>query len=103
MNNNITVDPEFQQLIVPLSQSEFELLRSQILAQGCLEPLYVWKTEDSGTAVRIHCCDPMPFRQLPETKVTTILDFCGADCSLVNCSGGTATRFRERGPALGPN
>src|SRR5207245_8501938 len=46
MNNNITVDPEFQQLIVPLSQSEFELLRSQILAQGCLEPLYVWKTEN---------------------------------------------------------
>src|SRR5437870_6105749 len=47
MSNPISIDPEFQDLIVPLSTAEFELLRSQILAQGCLEPLYVWKTEDS--------------------------------------------------------
>src|SRR5438132_5879305 len=47
MNNiQITIDRDFQQLIAPLLQPEFELLRSQILAQGCLEPLYVWKTEN---------------------------------------------------------
>ena len=53
MNNQITIDRDFQQLIAPLSAHEFDLLKSQILAQGCLEPLYVWKTEDGGTAVRV--------------------------------------------------
>jgi hypothetical protein len=43
---DIIVDPEFQSLIAPLSADEFALLQSQILSQGCLSPLVVWKTED---------------------------------------------------------
>ena len=55
MNNiQITIDRDFQQLIAPLLQPEFELLRSQILAQGCLEPLYVWKTEDARVLLDGH-------------------------------------------------
>ena len=42
----IILDPEFQSLIAPLSADEFALLQSQILSQGCLSPLVVWKTED---------------------------------------------------------
>jgi hypothetical protein len=42
----IIIDPEFQSLIAPLSTDEFALLQSQILSQGCLSPLVVWKTEN---------------------------------------------------------
>lgn len=43
----ITIDPEFRDLIVPPSPAELELLTASIKAQGCLEPLYVWKTDDN--------------------------------------------------------
>lgn len=46
MNLELTIDPEFQSLIAPLSPPEFELLKAQILEQGCLQPLCVWKTDD---------------------------------------------------------
>jgi hypothetical protein len=42
----LTIDPELQSLIAPLSPEEFGLLKAQILEQGCLQPLCVWKTED---------------------------------------------------------
>lgn len=46
MEPEITIDPEFEKLIPPLSAQEFALLREQILDKGCLEPLIVWKTEE---------------------------------------------------------
>lgn len=42
----ITIDPEFQELIPSLSESEFGLLRQQLITQGCLTALCVWKTAD---------------------------------------------------------
>jgi hypothetical protein len=42
----LTIDPELKSLIAPLLPQEFELLRSQILEQGCLQALCVWKTTD---------------------------------------------------------
>jgi hypothetical protein len=47
MSLELTIDPEFQNLIAPLKQEEFDLLTAQILAQGCLEPVIVWKTDDN--------------------------------------------------------
>lgn len=44
--NEITIDREFQALVAPLSAEEYDLLKSQILTQGCLAPLVVWKNED---------------------------------------------------------
>ncbi len=46
MSLELTIDAEFQSLIPPLLPQEFELLRAQILEQGCLQALCVWKTED---------------------------------------------------------
>lgn len=46
MNLELTVDDEFRALIAPLTPEEFDLLKAQILEQGCLQPLLVWKTED---------------------------------------------------------
>jgi ParB-like chromosome segregation protein Spo0J len=46
MNLELTIDAEFQSLIAPLTPQEFDLLKAQILEQGCLQPLCVWKTED---------------------------------------------------------
>lgn len=47
MNPLLTIEPEFQSLIPPLSDEEFALLKQQIREQGCLEPLYVWKDGDN--------------------------------------------------------
>ncbi len=47
MNLELTIDAEFQSLIAPLTPQEFDLLKAQILEQGCLQPLCVWKTDDN--------------------------------------------------------
>jgi hypothetical protein len=39
------IDKEFQSLIVPLAQDELALLEKNILADGCRDPLVVWKEE----------------------------------------------------------
>ena len=41
--SNSQSTPSFQKLIPPLSNDEFASLKRQIVEQGCLEPLYVWK------------------------------------------------------------
>jgi len=38
----IKVDPEFQQLIPPLSADERDLLEKNIIQDGCRDPLVVW-------------------------------------------------------------
>lgn len=45
MTLELKIDTEFQSLIAPLTPQEFDLLRAQVLEQGCLQPLCVWKTE----------------------------------------------------------
>jgi hypothetical protein len=47
VNLALTVDAELRALIAPLTPQEFSLLKAQILEQGCLQPLCVWKTEDN--------------------------------------------------------
>lgn len=42
---NIKIDPEFRDLIPPLSQEELENLHTSISLDGCLAPLIVWKQE----------------------------------------------------------
>ena len=43
MSDSITVDPEFQALIPPLSAEEVEQLEANLLAEGCRDPLVTWK------------------------------------------------------------
>lgn len=38
----LTIDPEFKALIPPLSSEEFALLETNILRDGCRDPLTVW-------------------------------------------------------------
>jgi hypothetical protein len=66
MSPVLTIDPEFQSLIPPLSAQEFELLRQQIRERGCLEPLYVWKDGDNRILLDGHnrykiCGDGLPY------------------------------------------
>jgi hypothetical protein len=42
---NIKIDPEFRDLIPPLSQEELDNLHISISNDGCLAPLIVWKQE----------------------------------------------------------
>ena len=46
MNLELTIDAELRSLIAPLTPQEFELLKSQIAEQGCLQPLCIWKAND---------------------------------------------------------
>lgn len=77
MEPEITIDPEFEKLIPPLSAQEFALLKQQILDKGCLEPLIVWKTEDDKRILldghnRHRICDEIgvrpEFRKVPNVK-----------------------------------
>jgi hypothetical protein len=43
---NIKIDAEFQRLIPPLTDEEFKQLTINILADGCLDPLVIWKGHD---------------------------------------------------------
>ena len=63
MNLALTIDAELQSLIAPLMPQEFDLLKAQILEQGCLQPLCVWKTEDKrwfSPFILILFCEPLP-------------------------------------------
>lgn len=42
---NIIIDPEFRDLIPPLSPEEFDQLEKSVVGQGILSPLLVWKEE----------------------------------------------------------
>jgi hypothetical protein len=42
----IKIDPEFRDLIPPLSPDEFDQLERSVAGQGVLSPLLVWKEED---------------------------------------------------------
>ena len=45
MNNEkyrYKIDPEFRDLIPPLSQNEYEELEKSILSEGCRESIYTW-------------------------------------------------------------
>ena len=39
---NIVIDPEFKELIPPLTDNEFRQLEANLLRDGCKEPLTVW-------------------------------------------------------------
>ena len=39
---DLTVDPEFRDLIPPLNEEELKLLEASIVADGCESPLIVW-------------------------------------------------------------
>ena len=39
---DLTVDPEFRDLIPPLNEEELKLLEESLVADGCESPLTVW-------------------------------------------------------------
>jgi hypothetical protein len=43
---NIKIDPEFRDLIPPLSEVELDQLHSSLSASGCISPLIVWRDHD---------------------------------------------------------
>jgi len=44
MNNSLTIDKEFSQLIPPLRAEEYQDLEASILEEGCRDALVVWPT-----------------------------------------------------------
>lgn len=40
--HTLTIDPEFRDLIPPLTTEEFEMLEESIIANGCESPLIIW-------------------------------------------------------------
>lgn len=50
----IEIDPELKALIPPLSPEEFNQLETNLIADGCRDPLVVWWNEDKLTLVDGH-------------------------------------------------
>ena len=50
----LTIDTEFEALLVPLATEALHLLREQILRDGCREPLSVWRMDDGGILLDGH-------------------------------------------------
>jgi len=40
---NLLIDEEFKKLIPPLSKEEFKLLEDNLLKDGCIDPICIWK------------------------------------------------------------
>lgn len=47
MSENIIIDPEFKALLDPLSEQERAQLEANVLADGCRDPLIVWRVRDA--------------------------------------------------------
>jgi ParB-like chromosome segregation protein Spo0J len=45
----LVIDPDFQALIPPLSDEELAQLTANLLADGCIEPLWVWGRDGDGS------------------------------------------------------
>ncbi len=45
MIEKLTIDPEFQKLIPPLSSDEFAQLEQNIIKEGCRDKLVIWKSK----------------------------------------------------------
>jgi hypothetical protein len=45
----LVIDPEFQALIPPLTAEELAQLTANLLADGCIEPLWVWVRDGDGS------------------------------------------------------
>ena len=43
----ITINPELQSLIPPLTPEEYAQLEANIVADGCRDPLIVWREEQT--------------------------------------------------------
>ncbi|MEK6482483.1 ParB N-terminal domain-containing protein [Catalinimonas sp. 4WD22] len=54
IKNNITIDPELDNLIPPLSEDELEQLEVSLKQEGCREPLIVWQSGDSFILIDGH-------------------------------------------------
>lgn len=54
MNQSISIDPEFRELIPQLAPEEFQQLESNILRDGCREPLSVWANGDQFILIDGH-------------------------------------------------
>lgn len=54
IRRNITVLPELQNLIPPLSEEEFDQLKQNILANGCREPMTLWRHDGQSVLIDGH-------------------------------------------------
>lgn len=69
-NKNIQtliIDPEFESLLAPLTDKEYEQLEENIKREGCLEPLTTWKgiIIDGHNRYKICHKNRIPFRSRP--------------------------------------
>lgn len=63
----LITDPEFESLLVPLTNTEFTQLEENIRKNGCLEPLTTWKgiIIDGHNRYKICHKNHIPFKSLP--------------------------------------
>ena len=52
--NSIMIDPEFRALLTPLAPEEYSQLEENIREDGCLNPIFVWKSKSNYYIVDGH-------------------------------------------------
>lgn len=54
IRQNITILPELQKLIPPLADEEYEQLKQNMLANGCREPITLWRHNEQSVLIDGH-------------------------------------------------
>ena len=92
MNNEkyrYKIDPEFRDLIPPLSQNEYEELEKSILSEGCRESIYTWNDYIIDGHNRYEICikhglEPPVFSMAFESREEVIIWICSVQLSRRN-------------------
>jgi len=92
MNNEkyrYKIDPEFRDLIPPLTQSEYEELEKSILSEGCRESIYTWNDYIIDGHNRYEICikhglEPPVFPMVFESREEVIIWICSVQLSRRN-------------------
>ena len=68
----LRIDAEFKSLLAPLTQDEFNQLETNIMNEGCREPLVVWQRIiiDGHNRYRICMKHGIPFRTISKYFAT---------------------------------
>ena len=61
MPKSLIIDPQFKNLIPPLQRTEYLQLEENLLADGCRDPLVVWRGSTATIAMRSVCGTVFPF------------------------------------------
>ena len=93
MQELLTIDPQFKNLIPPLQRTEYLQLEENLLADGCRDPLVVWR----GTLVDGHNRYEICMRHRIPFSVTEVDFYCREEAIAWICANQLGRRNLSEG------